>query len=95
MKSAIKTIWRLLQLEKPADMKNVSQVILTIEICMDGISCTSNDGIHLTGTYIADYHGDVKREFSRVLVHEMAHVAVEQEWTSSLRINRRDCKLYG
>jgi len=71
--SATQFIWRVLQLNSPADRKNVQKVSLFVDD-MDGVAYTSRDQIHLSARYVGSYNGDVKREVSGVLYHEMVHV---------------------
>jgi hypothetical protein len=71
--SATDFIWRLFQQNDAADRKNVLKVSLFIDD-MDGVAYTSNNEIHVSARYINGYSGDVKREFTGVLYHEMTHV---------------------
>ncbi|XP_030519898.1 uncharacterized protein LOC115733384 isoform X2 [Rhodamnia argentea] len=66
-------IWRTFQQNSPADQKAVAQVSLFIDN-MDGVAYTSGDKIHVSATYLGHFSGDVKREFTGVLYHEMTHV---------------------
>ncbi|GAB2219821.1 hypothetical protein Droror1_Dr00007458 [Drosera rotundifolia] len=71
--SATTFIWRLFQENSPAERKNTQQVTLIVE-SMDGVAYTSADQIHLSANYVQGYSGDVKREVTGVLYHEMTHV---------------------
>ncbi|KAH7835820.1 hypothetical protein Vadar_030159 [Vaccinium darrowii] len=73
MSSDTDFIWRIFQQTTEADRKNVSTVSLSIN-SMDGVAYTSNNGIHVSANYIQEYTGDVKKEFTGVLYHEMMHV---------------------
>lgn len=41
---------------------------------MEGVAYCDDNEIHFSTNYIADYQGDLKREFSGVIYHEMTHV---------------------
>ncbi|BAT93910.1 Basic secretory protease [Vigna angularis] len=71
--SATQFIWRVLQLNNPGDRKNVQKVTLYVDD-MDGVAYASNNEIHLSGRYVGNYQGDVKREITGVLYHEMVHI---------------------
>ncbi|GLT51217.1 hypothetical protein SLA2020_246420 [Shorea laevis] len=73
LKSATETLWNLLKLTTPADRKNVQKVSLFIET-MDGVAYASNNEIHVSADYIGNYSGDVKKEITGVLIHEMTHI---------------------
>ncbi|CAI9101950.1 OLC1v1000123C1 [Oldenlandia corymbosa var. corymbosa] len=66
-------IWRTFQENTPADRKNVLTVSVFVDD-MDGVAYTSNNQIHVSARYIGGYSGDVRREITGVLYHEMAHV---------------------
>ncbi|KAJ9705153.1 hypothetical protein PVL29_003284 [Vitis rotundifolia] len=61
------------QLNTPAETKTVQNVTLIIEN-MDGVAYASNNEIHVNANYIGNYSGNVKREFTGVLYHEMTHI---------------------
>ncbi|GAB4838824.1 hypothetical protein Ancab_028366 [Ancistrocladus abbreviatus] len=67
--SATTFIWEIFQQHNPADRKNVQQVTLVVEQ-MEGVAFTANNQIHLS----ANISGDVKREVTGVIYHEMTHV---------------------
>ncbi|XP_059644224.1 uncharacterized protein LOC132285988 [Cornus florida] len=71
--SATTFIWRIFQQTNAASRKNVPRVSLFIET-MDGVAYTSNNEIHVSANYIQGYSGNVKREITGVLYHEMTHV---------------------
>ncbi|KAI9128434.1 hypothetical protein K1719_001427 [Acacia pycnantha] len=73
MDSATQFIWTIFQQNSPADRKNVQQVSLFVDD-MDGVAYTSNNEIHLSARYVGSYSGDVKKEVTGVLYHEMIHV---------------------
>ncbi|KAJ1402885.1 hypothetical protein SESBI_27722 [Sesbania bispinosa] len=71
--SSTQFIWKVFQQNSPADRKNVQKVSLFVDD-MDGVAYTSNNQIHLSARYVKDYNGDLKREITGVLYHEMTHV---------------------
>ncbi|KAI9127526.1 hypothetical protein K1719_000519 [Acacia pycnantha] len=81
--SATKFIWRIFQQNSPADRKNVQKVSLFVDD-MDGVAFTSNNEIHLSARYVGSYSGDVKKEVTGVLYHEMTHV---WQWNGNGRAN--------
>ncbi|KAF8017216.1 hypothetical protein BT93_H2415 [Corymbia citriodora subsp. variegata] len=44
---------------------------------MDGVAYTINDEIHVSATYLGGFSGDVKREFTGILYHEMTRGLIE------------------
>lgn len=40
----------------------------------DGVAFAVNNEIHVNANYLGNYSGDVKREFSGVIYHEMTHI---------------------
>ncbi|KAG6406618.1 hypothetical protein SASPL_134224 [Salvia splendens] len=74
LEAATNFIWDLFQQTNPADRKPVDRVGLFIDDDMDGVAYASNNEIHVSARYINDVSGDVKREITGVLYHEMAHV---------------------
>ncbi|KAK6120980.1 hypothetical protein DH2020_045277 [Rehmannia glutinosa] len=66
-------IWRTFQQTTPADRKTLQRVNLFIDD-MDGVAYATGDQIHVSARYIQGYSGDVKREFTGVLYHEMTHI---------------------
>lgn len=73
MDAATQFIWQTFAQQSSADRKNVQSVTLIVE-SMSGVAWTSNDQIHLSAEYVANYQGDVKNEITGVLYHEMTHV---------------------
>ncbi|XVE93446.1 hypothetical protein REPUB_Repub01dG0193300 [Reevesia pubescens] len=71
--SATDFIWRIFQQNDPADRKDVQKVTLFIENG-DGVAFSVNNEIHVNANYLGNYSGDVKREFTGVLYHEMTHI---------------------
>ncbi|RDX86273.1 hypothetical protein CR513_32409, partial [Mucuna pruriens] len=71
--SASRSTLRIFQQLNLADRKNVQNVSLLVDD-MDGVAYTSNDEIHLSARYVNGYNGDVRREITGVLFHEVAHV---------------------
>lgn len=70
---ATEFIWGLFQQNNPADRKDVQKVSLVIENT-DGIAYAENGEIHVNANYIGNFSGDVKRELTGVLYHEMTHI---------------------
>ncbi|KAJ9175232.1 hypothetical protein P3X46_013809 [Hevea brasiliensis] len=67
-------IWRVLQQPNAEDRKAVDKVSLFIDD-IDGVAAyASNNEIHFSANYIGNYSGDLKREYTGVLYHEMAHI---------------------
>ncbi|CAI0445519.1 unnamed protein product [Linum tenue] len=76
MVSATSFIWLTFgQANTPKDRKPVSHVRLSID-AMDGggISSYTPGVIHISATYLGDYEGDVAREMTGLIYHEMTHV---------------------
>jgi hypothetical protein len=71
--SATAFIWSIFLQTDPADRKNVHRVDLFIDV-MDGVAYADNNEIRVSSNYIGNYTGDLEREFSGVLYHEMTHV---------------------
>lgn len=72
--SATNFIWGIFQQNTPADRKNVQKVSMFVDD-MTGVAYTVNNEIHVSARYIQGYSGgDVKREITGVLYHEMTHV---------------------
>ncbi|KAF5727274.1 Plant basic secretory protein (BSP) family protein [Tripterygium wilfordii] len=73
LESATKFIWKIFQQNSVAERKNVQKVTLIIEN-MDGVAYAVNNEIHVNANYLGNYTGDLKREFTGVLYHEMTHI---------------------
>uniref|UniRef100_A0A7C9CZS3 Plant basic secretory protein (BSP) family protein n=1 Tax=Opuntia streptacantha TaxID=393608 RepID=A0A7C9CZS3_OPUST len=73
LSSATNFIWGIFQESDPSTRKNIQQVTLFVD-SMDGVAYTSNNQIHLSASYVAGYSGDVRREVTGILYHEMTHV---------------------
>ena len=73
MVSATEFILGIFQQNNPVDRKEVQKVTLVIENT-DGVAYAENGEIHVNANYIGNYSGDVKREFTGVLYHEMTHI---------------------
>ncbi|KAI5604163.1 hypothetical protein BDE02_01G268100 [Populus trichocarpa] len=71
--SATDFIWRTFQQSNAADRKNVQTVNLFIDV-MGGVAYATNNEIHVSNDYIGNYSGDVRREITGVLYHEIAHI---------------------
>ncbi|KAF3435494.1 hypothetical protein FNV43_RR22583 [Rhamnella rubrinervis] len=66
-------IWRTFQQNTAADRKSVAKVTLIVED-IDGVAFASNNEIHVSARYIGRYSGDLRREITGVLYHEMVHI---------------------
>jgi len=73
MDAASQFIWQTFAQQSSTDRKDVQTVTLFVE-SRSGVAATSNDQIHLSAEYVADYQGDVKTEITGVLYHEVTHV---------------------
>ncbi|KAM0012814.1 hypothetical protein Hdeb2414_s0047g00747871 [Helianthus debilis subsp. tardiflorus] len=73
LKSSNLFIWRIFQQRNKAERANVTLVHLSIDD-MDGVAYCEDDEIHVSTNYIAGYEGDLLKEFSGVIYHEMTHV---------------------
>ena len=73
LSAATDFIHKLFQQNTDADMKNVQKVSMVVEN-IDGVAYDSNGEIHVSASYIERYPGDIKKEITGVLYHEMAHV---------------------
>ncbi|XP_065872676.1 uncharacterized protein [Euphorbia lathyris] len=73
MSAASEFIWRMFQQPNVGDRKNIQQVKLFIDD-MDGVAYATNNEIHFSAKYIGSYSGDLKKEFSGVIYHEMTHI---------------------
>ncbi|KAI9180348.1 hypothetical protein LWI28_003822 [Acer negundo] len=73
LSSATNFIWRIFQQTTAADRKNTQKVSLFIDN-MDGVAYAVNGEIHVSAKYIGSYSGDVRREITGVLYHEMTHI---------------------
>ncbi|KAJ6310462.1 hypothetical protein OIU76_015230 [Salix suchowensis] len=71
--SATDFIWRTFQQTNAADRKDIQTVSLFIDV-MGGVAYAVNNEIHVSDSYIGGYSGDVKKEITGVLYHEMAHI---------------------
>ncbi|XVE93447.1 hypothetical protein REPUB_Repub01dG0193400 [Reevesia pubescens] len=73
MSCATDFIRRIFQQNNSADRKYVQKVTLFIENG-DGVAFADNNEIHVNANYLGNYSGDVKREFTGVIYHEMTHI---------------------
>ncbi|GKC36710.1 putative plant basic secretory protein family protein [Tanacetum coccineum] len=74
LSSATSFIWTTFQQNTDSDRKNVARVSVFIDD-MDGVAYTnSKNEIHVSAKYIQGYGGDLKKEITGVLYHEMTHV---------------------
>lgn len=73
LKNSTEFIWTLFNQNSPDCRKNVSMVNLFLENMTD-IAYTVYDQIYVGSVYLQNYTGDLKREFTGILFHEMTHV---------------------
>ena len=71
--SATRFIWRTLQQNSAEDRKDAPRIIMIVED-IDGVAFATNNEIHVSARYIGGYSGDVRREITGVLYHEMVHI---------------------
>ncbi|KAI3875997.1 hypothetical protein MKX03_026233 [Papaver bracteatum] len=67
------TYSKIFRQSKNSERKNVESIKMYVET-MDGVAYANNDEIHVSANYIAGYSGDVKREVTGVLYHEVTHI---------------------
>ncbi|CAL9222970.1 unnamed protein product [Arabidopsis halleri] len=72
LRSATDFVWRLFQQTNPSDRKSVTKITLFMENG-DGVAYNSGNEIHFNAGYLAGVSGDVKREFTGVVYHEVVH----------------------
>lgn len=72
LRSATDFVWRLFQQTNPSDRKSVTKITLFMENG-DGVAYNSGNEIHFNVGYLAGVSGDVKREFTGVVYHEVVH----------------------
>lgn len=66
-------IWQTFRQAAAGDRKDVGRVDMFVDD-MDGVAYAINAEIHVSARYIAGYTGDVRREITGVLYHEMTHI---------------------
>ncbi|KAJ0020341.1 hypothetical protein Pint_32668 [Pistacia integerrima] len=71
--SATDCIWTIFQQYNATDRKNVTNVTLFID-SMDGVAYAIDNESHVNVDYIGNYSGDMKREITGVLYHEMTQI---------------------
>ncbi|XP_022148711.1 uncharacterized protein LOC111017306 [Momordica charantia] len=74
LEAATNFIWNIFRQSTAADRKNVQTVTLFIDRDYNGVAFADNNQIHISASYIAGYGGDLKREITGILYHEMTHV---------------------
>ncbi|CAN8270666.1 unnamed protein product [Cochlearia groenlandica] len=60
------------QTNSPSDKKVVTKITLVMENG-NGVAYNGNNEIHFNAGYLAGFSGDVKREFTGVVYHEVVH----------------------
>lgn len=73
LEAATNFIWVIFKQQNESERKDVQKVSLIVED-IGGVAFTSDNEIHLSARYVANYSGDERREVSGVLYHEMTHV---------------------
>ncbi|KAJ9175234.1 hypothetical protein P3X46_013811 [Hevea brasiliensis] len=73
LSAATDFIWRVFRQSNAEDRKAVDKVSLFIDD-MGGVAYASNNEIHVSSNYVGNYSGDLKREFTGVVYHEMTHI---------------------
>lgn len=66
-------IWKIFRQRSNGDRKNVQKVSLFIVTDYDGVAFASNNEIHVSANYIANYGGDLKREITGIKLYESHH----------------------
>ncbi|XP_074288161.1 uncharacterized protein LOC141613326 [Silene latifolia] len=81
LSAATEFIWQIFnQTENPHERKpGITRVTLHV-VPWKGEVSTKKNQIYLSSIYIYNYKGDVKREFTRVIYHEMTHI---WQWTGN------------
>ncbi|XP_010547976.1 PREDICTED: uncharacterized protein LOC104819552 isoform X2 [Tarenaya hassleriana] len=80
LRSATEFVWRVFQQSNAAsDRKPVQKITLFMENG-NGVAFTSGDQIHFNAGYLGSFSGDVRREFTGVVYHEIVHV---WQWNGS------------
>ncbi|KAI9181987.1 hypothetical protein LWI28_020794 [Acer negundo] len=59
---------------KPPQLTGKTQKVSLFIDNMDGVAYAVNGEIHVSAKYIGSYSGDVRREITGVLYHEMTHI---------------------
>ncbi|CAF1706176.1 uncharacterized protein LOC106442411 [Brassica napus] len=75
LRSATDFVWGLFQqTNNPSDRRDVTKITLFMENG-NGVAYNTNSGseIHFNAGYLAGFSGDVKREFTGVIYHEVVH----------------------
>ncbi|KAJ9705853.1 hypothetical protein PVL29_003785 [Vitis rotundifolia] len=72
--SATDFIWGIFQQNTEADRKESMHNVTLIIENGNSVAFSSNNEIHLNDNYLGEYSGDVKREFTGVVYHEMTHL---------------------
>ncbi|KAG9440507.1 hypothetical protein H6P81_020672 [Aristolochia fimbriata] len=65
--------WQVLKQGRREERKNFAVVRLYLDD-FDGTGITRNNDISISASYIGNYSGDAKTEFTRLVYHEVAHV---------------------
>ncbi|XP_011658890.1 uncharacterized protein LOC105434420 [Cucumis sativus] len=80
--AATALIWNIFQQSTAADRKHVEKISLFIDKNLDGVALNMNNEIHVSANYISSYSGDLKREITGLLYHEMTNI---WQWNGNLK----------
>ncbi|KAL1200965.1 Basic secretory protease [Cardamine amara subsp. amara] len=72
LRAATEFTWRLFQQNNPSDRRTTSKISMVMENG-DGTAYSSQDVIHFNAGYLVSVGGDVRREFTGVVYHEVVH----------------------
>ncbi|KFK39998.1 hypothetical protein AALP_AA3G316800 [Arabis alpina] len=84
LRAATDFVYRLFQQNNPSDRRTVTKITLFMENG-DGVAYNSANEIHFNAGYLAGVSGDVKREFTGVVYHEVVH-SLQWFGTSASRV---------
>ncbi|XP_060174410.1 uncharacterized protein LOC132605209 [Lycium barbarum] len=73
LENATSFIWKIFQQDSPIQRKNVQNITMFIDDMEVGNDAINNQ-IHVTASYIEGYSGDIKREITGILYHEITHI---------------------
>ncbi|KAJ0265315.1 F15 [Hirschfeldia incana] len=73
LRAATDFTWRLFQqANNPSDRRSTPKISMVMENG-DGVAYSSQDEIHFNAGHLAEFKGDVRREFTGVVYHEVVH----------------------
>ncbi|KAL4036539.1 hypothetical protein IC575_000089 [Cucumis melo] len=80
--AATALIWNIFRQSTAADRKHVQKISLFIDNNMDAVAFNMNNEIHVSASYISSYSGDLKREITGLLYHEMTNIL---QWSGNMK----------